>query len=302
MTDTLPCDQAEIHITPEHWVNLQDAYVRFRQEATTGALDTGRYLCPYYVWGKGPPLLFVHGLADDALSFLLPISLLSRHFRCIAYDLPTGQGDNARLTRYRHADLVDDVFTILDHFRIDRTFVFGSSFGSTITLAAMHRRPGRFERAVLQGGFAYRRLAPAEVLLCNLARYWPGPVRMLPLRERTLRNAHFAAFAPREPALWNFYMERASGHFMSTLARRALILHQVDLRKLLPEIPHPILMMCGDCDPLVGKECEDTLLKGLPNVTRVEFPGCGHLPYFTHPELLAEVTQRFLTPAACSMH
>jgi pimeloyl-ACP methyl ester carboxylesterase len=299
MNETHLCDQAEIQITPENWVRLQDAYVRFREEATTGICDTGRYQCPYYVWGEGPPLLFVHGLADDSLSFLLPISLLSRHFRCIAYDLPAGEGDRARLNRYRHADLVDDLFALLDHLRIQRGFIFGSSFGSTIALAALRQRPRRFERAILQGGFARRRLAPAEVLLCNLARYWPGSMRMLPLRDQALKAAHYPPFAPREPAVWNFYLDRASRNLMSTLARRALILHRVDLRKLLPEIPHTTLLIRGDCDSLVGKECEDTLLHGLPNASRVAFPDCGHLPYFTHPELLAEVTQQFLVQAAC---
>jgi hypothetical protein len=30
----------------------------------------------------------------------------------------------------------------------------------------------------------------------------------------------------------------------------------------------------------------------------VEVGGCGHLPYLTHPEALAEVVRRFLTPPA----
>jgi pimeloyl-ACP methyl ester carboxylesterase len=34
----------------------------------------------------------------------------------------------------------------------------------------------------------------------------------------------------------------------------------------------------------------------LPNVRRVEFDNCGHFPYFTHPEPLAEIIREFLTP------
>jgi pimeloyl-ACP methyl ester carboxylesterase len=37
-------------------------------------------------------------------------------------------------------------------------------------------------------------------------------------------------------------------------------------------------------------------LRGLPHVQRVEIAGCGHFPHFTHPELLAELLQQFLTP------
>ena len=62
----------------------------------------------------------------------------------------------------------------------------------------------------------------------------------------------------------------------------------------------PVLLVCGDSDPLVGAACESVLLRGLPNVARVELNQCGHFPCFSHPEVLAEVIRRFLTPPACS--
>jgi hypothetical protein len=46
----------------------------------------------------------------------------------------------------------------------------------------------------------------------------------------------------------------------------------------------------------VGRAEEEVLLGGLPNVGRVVLEGCGHLPAYTHPEVLAEVTRQFLTP------
>src|SRR5947209_6102661 len=78
---------------------LADVLERYRREAVQGVCDTGHYRCPYFVWGQGtsPPLVFVHGLVDDRTSFVMPLAQLSRHFRCIAYDLPTGRGDGARL-------------------------------------------------------------------------------------------------------------------------------------------------------------------------------------------------------------
>src|SRR5207249_9209613 len=116
-------------------------------------------------------------------SFIMPMARLTEHFRCIAYDLPTGRGDGARLRRYVHADLLDDLLALLDHLQLPQAYLFGSSFGATITLAALHKGPDRFPRAVLQGGFAYRPLARAEVLLARLARRWGWPLRTFPLRE-----------------------------------------------------------------------------------------------------------------------
>jgi pimeloyl-ACP methyl ester carboxylesterase len=275
---------------------LAEARRRLESEAIRGLCDTGLYRCPYYVWGTGPPLLFIPGLSDDALSFVLPMALLSQHFRCMAYDLPTGRGDGARLGRYCHEDLVADAFAVLDHLGVQRSYVFGSSFGSTIALAALRAAPERLPRAILQGAFAHRPLAPAELLVTCLARYWPGPMRQMPFRKTLLRHVHFGPFAPRPPDLWEYLLTRWGTAPMSAVARRALVLHQLDLRPVLPEIRQPVLLICGDSDPLVSKRCEDALMHSLPNVTRAVLERCGHVPFFTHAELLAELVRQFLTP------
>ena len=81
----------------------------------------------------------------------------------------------------------------------------------------------------------------------------------------------------------------------SAVARRALMIPAIDLRPLLPQIRQPVLMLCGDRDPIVPLACEAPLLEGLPNVMRVEFPDCGHYPQYTHAPLVAELVRQFLT-------
>jgi pimeloyl-ACP methyl ester carboxylesterase len=286
---------------PSPPVTVADALACLEREARWGVCDTGRYRCPYYVWGDGPTLVFVPGLSDDARSFVLPAYHLRQHFRCVAYDLPSGRGDGARLAQYRHADFVDDLLSLLDDVNAPQSFVYGLSFGSTVTIAALARQPGRFPRAVLQGGFAQRRLAVAEQLLCRMARYWPGSMRSLPWRNRILRRIHHAPFADRTPEFWDYFVQRLGTPPITAVARRALVVHQTDLRPLLPSIQQPVLVVCGDLDPLVGHACEEALLSGLPHATRVELRNCGHWPIFSHPEVLAELLFRFLTPLpACA--
>jgi len=276
-------------------VSLADARGRHEREALRGVCATGRYRCSYYVWGEGPALVFIPGLCDDSQSFLLPIALLSKNFRCIAYDLPTGQGDGARLAGYGLSEHAADLLALLDHVGARQSFVYGSSFGSTIALKAMHQSPQRFDRAILQGGFAHRPLAWAEVLLAQFARWWPWPMRQLPLRLAALRQGHFAPFADKPPEAWDHLLERSGAPPMTAVAHRALLLHELDLRPILPQIRQPVLLICGESDPLVGKACEEVLLRGLPNAVRVELRRCGHMPQFSHPEMLAEVAGRFLS-------
>lgn len=280
-------------------ISLDETLHRFEREAIQGVCDTGRYRCPYYIWGDGPPLVFIHGLCDDSRSFVLPIATLSRHFRCIAYDLPGNPGDGSKLNGYQHPHFVTDLHALLDHLGLRSCDLFGSSFGSTIALRAMHGRPERFPRAVLQGGFARRSLALPEVLLASLARYWPWPMHRLPLRVPIIRRAHSPPFASAPSENWDFFLERSGAPIMRAVAHRALILHDIDLRNLLPEIPQPVLLICGDADPLVDKKCEAVLQAGLPQATRAELQNCGHLPQFTHPEVMAELILRFLMPLPC---
>jgi pimeloyl-ACP methyl ester carboxylesterase len=279
---------------------LKEVLVRFQRDAVHGVCDTGRYRCPYFTWGQGPPLLFVHGLSDAGSSFILTMSHLAEHFRCIAYDLPSGWGDGAHLGRYTHADLVEDLFALLDHLGARQSYLVGSSFGSTIVLAALHARPERVPRAVLAGGFAQRLLAPAELLLASLARYWPGTMHALPFRKAILHRSHHGPFAGREPEVWDFFLRQSGSNPIAAVARRALLMHRLDLRPILPAIRQPVLLICGEGDPLVGKDCEEVLLRGLPHASRVELVGCGHFPQFTHPEVLVEVVRCFLTPVISS--
>ncbi|MFL5242808.1 MAG: alpha/beta fold hydrolase [Gemmataceae bacterium] len=275
---------------------LTEVLERFRREAVHGVCDTGRYRCPYFTWGQGPPLVFIHGLADSSRSFLPVIALLTGQFRCISYELPKGRGDRARVWEYRHDDLVADLFALLDHLGLQQSYVYGSSFGSTIALAAAYKQPKRLPRVVLQGGFANRPLFRGELLLARIARYLPGIMGGLPLRERLIRRAHFAPFAGLPAEAWQYCLQCTATPPVSATGYHALILNRVDLRPLLPEIRQPVLLLCGDCDPLIGRAHEEVLLKGLPNADRITISGCGHTPTFTHPELLAALIRDFLTP------
>jgi pimeloyl-ACP methyl ester carboxylesterase len=285
------------HIAP---LNFTEARARFEREAVHGVCDTGRYRMPYFVWGDGPPLLFVHGVGDSCRSFLLPIARLSAHFRCIAYDLPSGHRDGARLRRYTHDHLVADVWALLDHLGLRQCYIHGSSFGSTIVLKAMHARPERLPRGILQGGLAYRPLRRAERLLSYWGRFLPGRMASVPLREKVLLQTAGRGFKEMFPDIWNHFLDCSGRARLSAFASQAYMLHKLDLRPILPSIRQPLLLVCGDQDRVVPRVHEEMLLEGLPNAGRVVLDGCGHVPSYTHPEILAEVVRQFLTPPSAA--
>jgi pimeloyl-ACP methyl ester carboxylesterase len=275
---------------------LGECLERYGREAQQSVVDTGRYRCRYVVWGRGPTLVLIPGMGMDALGFVMLLARLRSDFRCVSFDLPDGEADGAHLMTYRPADFVADLFALLDHLSIRQCFLLGSSFGSTIALAALHSQPSRFPRAILQGGFARRPLARAEVLAASFARFLPGRLGRLPLVRRILEHNQRAPFLAREPEVWDFFVEQNLRIPLRAFAARALIIHRLDLRPILPAIVQPVLMVCGDRDPLVSKVCEQELKEGLPLVARAEIEQCGHVPQFTHPEVLAELVRQFLLP------
>jgi pimeloyl-ACP methyl ester carboxylesterase len=273
-----------------------EARARFEREAIRRTCDTGRYLMPYYVWGEGPPLLFVHGLGDSCRSFIMPISRLSAHFRCIAYDQPNGHRDGARLRRYTHDHLAADIWALLDHLGLRQSYVLGSSFGATIALKAMHTHPERLPRGILQGGLVYRPLRRAERFLAYWGRFLPGRMARVPLREKVLLKVAGPTFKESFSDIWKHFLECSGQARLAAVAYQASMLHRLDLRPILPAICQPVLLICGDRDRVVPRLHEEMLLQGLPNAGRVVLSGCGHVPSYTHPEILAEVIRQFLTP------
>jgi pimeloyl-ACP methyl ester carboxylesterase len=277
-------------------IDFAEAKARFEAEARHGVCDTGRYRQPYFSWGEGPPLLFVHGLGDSSHSFLMPMARLSLHFRCIAYELPSGHRDRARLRRYTHDDLVADIWALLDHLGLRQSYILGSSLGATIVLKALHTRPERLPRAILQGGLAYRPLRRAERLLAYWGRFLPGSMASLPGREKVLLKTAGTGFKEMYPDIWNHFLECSGRARLSAFAGQAYMLHGLDLRPLLPAIRQPVLLVCGDQDRVVPRVHAEMLLEGLPNAGRVVIEGCGHVPSYTHPHIYAEVIRQFLTP------
>jgi pimeloyl-ACP methyl ester carboxylesterase len=293
------CAHAEQNTFSEP-LRLAECLAQWQREAQHARVDTGRYRCRYYTWGRGPALVFIPGLSLESTSFVMAMSRLHTQFQCVGYELPTGAGDGVSLTRYGHRHLRDDLFALLDHLRLERCYLLGFSFGATVALAALGGQPRRFPRAVLVGGFARRPLVWTEVMVAHWARYWPGRVGALPLADRAIRRHNAEFFATRPPGELDHFCAEELRPRLRTIAARALLMHQTDLRPTLARITQPTLLVYGDGDTHVGRVYRDELKQGLPNAARAEIENCAHYPQLTHPEVFTEITRRFLTPSSPS--
>lgn len=273
--------------------DLRTSLARFDAETRADAFHTGRYRLRYITWGSGPPVVFIHGLCDLTRSFAMVMApLVDAGFQVIGYELANSLDDDANLGMYKHPDYAADLVALLDHLGLPQVDLVGSSFGSTITLRALIDFPDRFRRAALQGGFARRPLMRIERGLARLGRYWPWRMGDLPIRERVMMELERPMFTGCPDEVFRFLLTNSGETPIRAAARRALILDKLDLRPLLPRIPHPVLMIGGDRDTIIPRPLERDVEDGVKNVRRVEFSPCGHYPQYTLPrptaaELLA---------------
>jgi pimeloyl-ACP methyl ester carboxylesterase len=269
---------------------------RFQEEPQRGICDTGRYRCSYFAWGEGLPLFLIPGLVYGAWSYATLAGQLSKVFRCIGYDLPTGQDDGATLDRYGFNNLTSDLVALMDHLQVKRAAIFATSFGSMIAVRAAEQGDYRWLSMILAGGFAYRRLAPLEILAARLARHWSGSLQGLASFNR-LVSSEFKSFLDLQPPLDRRWIMNELNHLpLRALAQRAVWMNETNVVAFLGKIPTPVALLYGDSDLTRTSPGAIALREGLTNVSEFILPDCSKHPILTHPNVVSQVVQSRLLP------
>lgn len=267
----------------------------FQREAVHRTLDTGRYRLRYFTWGSGPPIVFIHGMSDAARAFVMVMHRLVANFTCVGYELPNGLTDGSRLVRYTHTEYTADLLSLLDHLKLPRAAVVGSSFGSTIALAALAAAPERFTHGVSQNGFAFRPLDRLERLLAHLARFWPGWFGDWPeIHREVMWRVDWPTLSILPPEVERFYLVNSGRTPLRASCLRSITIDRTDLRLALPGLRMPILLLTSDQDSLVLPVCAQEMARLLPDVRHVEFQNAGHHPHYSHPGPMASAIAGFL--------
>ncbi|MCS7161225.1 MAG: alpha/beta hydrolase [Gemmatales bacterium] len=285
-----------------------DWWHAFAEEAHVGTINLGRYEAEYFSWGTGPALVCIHGLADSFLAFFPLASQLKSHFRIIAYNLPDGYRDTARLQEYSLTELTQDLIRLLNRLRIRVATLVGHSYGAAVALLAAYCFPQYIARTVSVCGFAYRPLSRWQVKLLGLGRLLPRRWACLTPYHAELRSALaprlLATTAPAQSAYARLFRRPAKLEAPPPLRRWPRVsfrawthwakeLAHTDLRPILPQIHRPVLVISTDQDPLVPATCQGELLTTLPQAIGFRIRASGHFPNWTHPRVLAHAIAEF---------
>ncbi|NBO92386.1 MAG: alpha/beta fold hydrolase, partial [Planctomycetia bacterium] len=238
------------------------------------------YTTRYGIWGDGPPLVLLPGLAGG-MDLLDPvIRVLARSFRVISFE-SRGEADCFALRRrFDLVDLADDLGEFLDWFGLESPALLGVSFGAAIALELAIRQPGRMRAMMLQGiGPRLEAGLMPRVAGMVLSRY-PLPADN-PFFNQFF-NLFFGMKQPDGP-MFDFVTRTCWRTDQGVIANRFGLLERADFAGRLRKVKVPTLLLSGDRDVLVSRTGINEMANQIADSRVVRIGGAGHLACVTHP-------------------
>jgi len=268
----------------------------------------------YRMAGRGPAVLFLHGIGDDSSTWLDLLAALSGDYTVIAPDL-LGHGASAKpradYSVAAYACGMRDLLTTLD---IDRVTVVGHSLGGGVAMQFAYQFPERCERLVLVGsggvGASVHPLlrlaaAPGAGLLMPLLGTPPVLAALRGFAD-LLRAADGFGLGPDIDYVLSRYVRLVEPSTRSAFLRtlrsvvdwRGQVVNMLDRCYLTEGIP--TLLVWGTRDQVIPAGHALRAHRAMPGSRLVLFEDAGHFPYRSDPQRFLEILREFLTgtPAA----
>ncbi|MEM7586156.1 MAG: alpha/beta hydrolase [Acidobacteriota bacterium] len=241
------------------------------------------------VWwqkGSGPPMVLIHGVNDQAGTWVQVAGGPTDRYRVLLPDLP-GHGESApfagplRMTR-----VIESFEAWLEQVAGPDgppPILVGNSMGAWIALVTAHRQPTAVARVVAINGGPLR---PDT-----------GGLNLLPEDREQARRLMAAVRDQASPAIPDPLLDDLVLRAGSSPARRMFQaeddLDSYLLEGRLDEIGTAVDLLWGTSDRYLGEDFAQRLLDGLPRARLTAIETCGHIPQVECPgrfaELLADV-------------
>jgi pimeloyl-ACP methyl ester carboxylesterase len=246
----------------------------------------------YAVHGEGPPVVFVHGLAEDRRSWADVQSRLDDH-RTFAYDLRGHGGTSLGAADGTLDQLGGDLIAFLENVTGPAACV-GYSLGGTVVLWVAATRPELITRAVVSGtsavvgsaavGFFEERIKTIESDFPSFAAA---------LREDTKAQL-IVAQADLDEIAARRLDAIGGGEGYVNAARAMARLHDEPLTPLLSKIRCPVDVVGGDGDLFCPRKAADIIVDALEDGVYREIANAGHLMSVDQPAAYGDVIRAAL--------
>jgi pimeloyl-ACP methyl ester carboxylesterase len=247
----------------------------------------------YNIYGKGEPVMLVHGFGEKADVWKKQVDSLKENFTLIVPDLP-GSGESATVNDMSMEGMAGVLKSILDTESIRRCVMIGHSMGGYITLAFAEKYPGYLKAFGLFHSTAYADSEEKKSARRKGIEFINehGAFRFL---ENTTPNLFSPATKDERPGLideqiagLNNFTEAALVYYYESMIQRP------DRTMVLRNSTIPILFIAGKYDTAIPQE---DILKQchLPSLSYIHIlENSGHMGMLEEPGKSSLILKNFL--------
>jgi pimeloyl-ACP methyl ester carboxylesterase len=256
------------------------------------SITTDQGIVHYEVYGRGKPVILLHGWLGSWGLWQETMSYLGRYYRTYAMDFwGFGESGKKRET-YAVQDFVSLVDQFMEQLGIANAPLVGHSMGGTVSLAVAIKYPQRVSKVVVVGSpmvgsslalpLKWAGYRPIAFMLFNMMGTFRFAMRVA--SPIICRDERFADMMDRDlsrTTLESFLLSIAS-------------LRRTDLRPMLGQIKIPAMGIYGDRDVIVHPKQWEPMKKGISHAHIERFPSAGHFPMLEEPQNFSERLKAFL--------
>ncbi|HEY3477174.1 MAG TPA: alpha/beta hydrolase [Anaerolineales bacterium] len=256
------------------------------------SITTDQGIVHYEVYGRGKPVILLHGWLGSWGLWQDTMSFLGRYYRTYALDFwGFGESGKKRET-YAVQDFVSLVDQFMERLGIVRAPLVGHSMGGTVSLSVAIKYPERVSKVVVVG-------SPIVGSSLALPLKWAGyrPIAFLLFNVMSLFRFGMRVASPiicRDERFADMMDRDLSRTTLESFLLSIASLRRTDLRPMLDQIKVPAMGMYGDRDVIVHPRQWEPMKKGISHAHIERFPSAGHFPMLEEPQNFAERLKSFL--------
>jgi pimeloyl-ACP methyl ester carboxylesterase len=241
--------------------------------------------------GEGPPLVLVHGAAEDGRAWEPQLAALADEFTVVAWDEPGAGRSSALPADFDLAGYAGCLATLIEALTLGPAHVAGISWGGALAQEVYRHHPELVATLILVDTYAgWKGSLPEEEVRARVA----GAREMLAAPAEEFDPTLPGLFAGDPPAEFVPLLEEmAAAVRPESLGTQLLLMAETDQRDLLPRIDVPTLLIWGELDarsPLgVARQFE----QAIPGAELVVIPDCGHVSNLEQPERFNQAVREF---------
>jgi pimeloyl-ACP methyl ester carboxylesterase len=241
--------------------------------------------------GVGPPLVLVHGAAEDGRVWQPQLAALADEFTVVAWDEPGAGRSSDVPADFGLADYANCLAALIEAVALGPAHLAGLSWGGTLVQELYRRHPGLVATLILIDTYAgWKGSLPEEELRARVE----GARQMLAAPAGEFNPTLPGLFAGEAPAEFVPLLEEIAAAVRPQSLRTQLVLMAgADQRDLLPRIAVPTLLIWGELDARSPLSVARQFEQAIPDAQLVVIPGSGHVSNLDQPGPFNEAVREF---------